>query len=231
MFKRTAILMLFCAPSLLPGLLLAGETDSSLVATSRFDDMWRAYSTSGKINIELREIRVETPGPNGKPMPERILVIFEPRSGAFSWCPFGEDSLATDASNQTKAFENKRAVFLKGDSLVVFMGGISPKLYVRDFRGHARDMNDAEAQALRAATEFQNPPSRSEEAQLWHIVPLPSLGRAFVTAPMSAVGGPDPNVTDVGWDGQNWIVTLQGRWTEQIILDPNYNVVSMQKVE
>jgi hypothetical protein len=70
-----------------------------------------------------------------------------------------------------------------------------------------------------------------EETQLWHIVPLPSLGRDFTSAPMSAAIGPDPNVTDVRWDGKNWIVSLQGRWTEQITLDTNYNVVSMQKVE
>jgi len=230
-------------PKLLPRLLLlallvplslpaqAGGPDSRFVVTTRFDDAWSAYSTTGKTKIELREIRVEGTGAYGKTVPERILVIFEPRSGAFSWCLFGEDSVATDASNQTKAFENKRAVFLKGDSLVVFMGGISPKLYVRDFRGHATDINDAEAQALRGATEFPTPPGMREEAQLWHIVQLPSLGRDFISPPMSAAVGPDPRVTDVRWDGQNWMVTLQGRWTEQITLDPNYNVVSMQKVE
>lgn len=232
MFKRTATFMLFCAPSLLPGQSLAGQADSHFVATSRFDDAWSAYSPSGKIKIELREIRGEAMGAYGKPIPERILVIFEPTSGAFSWCLFVEDSLATNASRQTKALESKRAVFLKGDSLVVFMGGgISPKLYVRDIRDHATNMDDAEAKALRAAAEFHTPPDKRDEAQLWHIVPLPSLGRDFITAPMSAAGGPDPNVTDVRWDGQNWIVTLQGRWTEQITLDANYNVVSMQKVE
>jgi hypothetical protein len=163
--------MLFSAMSLFHGQLLAGQGDSRLVATTRSDDVWSAYSASGKIKIELREVRVETTGAHGKPMPERILVMFEPSSGVFSWCPFGEDSVATDASNQTKAFESKRAAFLKGDTLVVFMGGISPKLYVRDFRGHATDMNDAEAKALRAATDFHIPPSRLEEEQLWHIVP------------------------------------------------------------
>jgi len=232
MLKKTAKLIFLCAFSVFPHLLPAAEEQASnFVVTNRFNELWHAKSASGQVKIDLRELQVEVKGPYGKAVPERILILFEPKSGAFSWSVFDEDSLATNKSRQMRALENERAVFLKDHSLVIFMGGISPNLYVRDIRGHAASMDDAEAKALTEAAAFHKPPSREDEMQLWHTVQLPSLGRDFVSPPMSAQISLTPKVIGVQWDGQHWEVTLQGQWTEAITLDSSYSLVAMHKVK
>jgi hypothetical protein len=117
MFNKTKKLIFLCAFGVFSHLLSAGEQGSNFVVTNRFNDSWNAQSASGQVKIELREIQVEMKGPSGKAVPERILILFEPKSGAFSWSVFDEDSLATNNSRQTRALENERAVFLKDQSL------------------------------------------------------------------------------------------------------------------
>ena len=81
-------------------MLMAADPDGHLSVVSRFDNVGSAYLLAGKVRIELREIRVEAISPYGKPVPERITVIFEPKSKAFSWNIFEEDSLATNKSRK-----------------------------------------------------------------------------------------------------------------------------------
>src|SRR5271166_216724 len=85
MLMRTAVLTLFCALGVFPDPSLAREQDSHFTVITRFSDVGSAYSASGKVKIELRETRVEATGPYGKAVPERILIMFEPKSGEFSW--------------------------------------------------------------------------------------------------------------------------------------------------
>jgi hypothetical protein len=234
MFKVSAGFALFGALSILLPPLSAEDANSHVVVKSRFNNVWTADSTSGKVNIGLREIRVEVAGPYGRPVPERIVVLFEPESRVFSWFVVGEDSRAADTSRQTRALEKERVVFFRDGSLVIFMGGISPKLYVRDFRDNAISMDDAEAKALIASTEFHNPPDMQDEEKLWHTVMLKkALGLDFVLPPGSEGGELLPKVTGVQWDGdkQHWIVTLQARWKAEITLDADYKLVSMKRVE
>jgi hypothetical protein len=232
MSKISAVFVLFGAFNIFLPPLSAQNVNSPFAVTSRFNDVWTADSTSGKVKIDLREIRVEAAGPYGKPVPERIVVLFEPESRAFSWYLVGEDSRVTDTSRQTRSIKNERAVFLRDGSLVIFMGGSSPKLYVRDFQDNAISMDDAEAKALRAAAEFHKPPDKQDEENLWHTVMLKALGLDFITEPGSEEGGLDPKVIDVRWDEdkQHWIVTLQARWKAEVTLDADYNLVSMKKV-
>jgi hypothetical protein len=157
--------------------------------------------------------------------------LFDPKSGAFSWNAFGEDSPATNISRQAKALENERAVFLKGDSLVTFSGGNAPALYVHEYRDHASNLDEAEAKALSAAAKLNNPPGNLDLAQPRRVVRLQSLGREFVAPPMSEQVGQTPKVTDVQWGDNQWVVTLQGQWTEAVTLGADYNVLSMRKIE
>jgi hypothetical protein len=160
--------------------------------------------------------------------------LFEPESGAFTWYVVGEDSIVTNTSRQARAIENECVVFLKDGSLVLFMGGgVLPKLYVRDFRGNAINMDDAEGKALMEAAQFHRPPSKKDEDLIWHSIVLTALGRDFVSPPDSVAGGPSPKVTGVKWDEnkQHWKITLQARWIEEISLDADYDLVSMKKVE
>ena len=213
--------------------LSAGSPNSRFSVTSRFNDAWNANSKSGEVGIELRELRVDAAGPSGKPLQERIVLLFEPKSGAYSWYAIGDYWPEADTPRQMQILKGECAVFFQDQSLVVFMGGISPKLYIRDFQGHASDMDDAETKALSLAAELHTPPDKEDEEKTWHVVRMTSLNRDFVTPPESPVGGPTPKVTEVQWDkdSERWSVTLQARWTAVVTLDAKYNEISAQKLE
>jgi len=231
MFKKAAVFATFCAVGLFPHLMLAADQGSRVVALSRADNLADAYSPAGKVKIRLREIRVETTGPYGKPVPHRMFLLFEPKTGAFSWIVTVEGP-PTDVSMLTNWFRTHRAAFLRDNSLYIFTAETGPlALYVQGPSGHASSIDDAEAQAIRATAALNDPPGNVDLVQPWKVAQLTELSADFVHTPGSAILGPDPSVTDVQWDGSHWIVTLQARWTEAITLNAGYNVVSMRKVE
>jgi hypothetical protein len=92
-------------------------------------------------------------------------------------------------------------------------------------------MDDAEAQALTAASEATKHRGWLDPGPNTRVISLLNLGRDFTIPPLSVATSITPKVTNVQWDGSHWIVTLQARWTAEITLDANYNVVSMRKVE
>jgi len=210
---------------------LSAAPDRHIVPLLRIDDVSSAYSTTGKVKIELRDLRVEMTGPQSKPAPYTIFLLFEPQSGAFSWS-ISLGNSATDVSEQTNWFKSYRAAFLKDDRLVTFTASMQV-LRIQDFQGHASSMNEAEQKALSSAAALNDPPGNAEFAQLFHDVTLAGLSLDFECEPGNEICGPDPKVIDVQWDRveQHWIVTLQARWTEEITLDADYNVVSMKEVE
>jgi hypothetical protein len=231
MFTRaTALVFIYALGMLAPPRLAAGP-DRHVVPLLRIDDVSRAHSAAGDVKIELRDLRVEMTGPQGTPAPYTIFLLFEPQSGAFSWT-ISLGNSATDVSEQTNWFKRSRAAYLKNDRIVTFTATMQ-KLHIQDFQGHASSMNDAEQKALSVAAALNDPPGYAEFAQPFHNVTLEGLSDDFQCEPHRPVCGLDPKVIDVQWDRveQHWIVTLKARWTEEIALDADYNVVSMRKVE
>jgi hypothetical protein len=222
------------ALNVLPLAALASGRGAQLTAISHSDDAGNAYSEDGNVKIELREVRTEAIGENAKRVPLRVLVLFEPHSGAFSWRVFGDDSSDVDVPNQSTAFKNYRAAFLRNNHLVEFIIALAPtRLFINEYSGHASNMDNAEAQALMSASELAGPSGDRNQQQGVHTVSLIALGLDFVSPANSEQLGKPPKVIDVRWDAnrQHWIVTLRAQWTEAITLDADYKLVSMKKVE
>ncbi|MGD0888910.1 MAG: hypothetical protein ABR889_06660 [Acidobacteriaceae bacterium] len=205
-----------------------------LTAKSQVDSVGTAYTPNGNVKIELREVRTEAMGLT-EPRPLSVLVIFEPESGAFSWRVTDAD-LATP-SLRIAELKDEQAVFLKDGEIIDFRSVWSPPvIYVRAYRGHASNMDDAEAQALNAASASSLDPREGnlEAGQGARVVSLVGIGSDFFYSPDNSFPEvPIPKVTAVRWDGgaQHWIVTLQARWKAEITLDAYYSLVSMKKVE
>ena len=156
--QRIRISTVLLALGILPLSMMAAGGIPQLTETSHFDDVGNAYSEEGTVKLELREVRTEEIVENAKPVPLRILVLFEPHSGAFSWRVFGDDLLGADAPSQSLVFKNYRAVLLKDNRLVEFIVALAPtRLFINEYSGHASSMDDAEAQALRSASEPPDP--------------------------------------------------------------------------
>jgi hypothetical protein len=205
-----------------------------LTARSRVDSVGTAFTSSGNVKIELREVRTEAMGLK-KPRPLSVLVIFEPESGVFSWRVTDAD--LTNPSWRIAQFKDGQAAFFKDGEIIDFRSIWSPPvIYIHAYRSHASNMDDAETQALKAASASSIEPTKGnlEEGQGARVVSLVGLNSDFIYPPGNAFPAVlAPKVTNVRWDGdgQHWIVTLQARWTAEITLDVDYNVVSMEKVE
>jgi hypothetical protein len=197
---------------------------------SHIDTFVNAYSPSGKVRVDLREVRTEIMGAKG-PIALSVLVMRDPSSGAYSWRAHTADP--TDPSWRSQQLNDDQAVFLKDGEFTDFMSlSIPLRLFIHQYHGHATDMNDAVTKALKAASESIDPLGDLEKVPGMHVISLLALGRDFTSAFPSNLDI-DPKVVNAQWDGdkQQWIVTLRARWAEEITLDADYNLVSMRKVE
>jgi len=217
----TAIVLSFSA-------LVAFGNDPQLTVRSRFNSAGSALTPQGKVRLELREVRTDAILSDG-PAILSVLVLFEPKSGAFSW---RLDLADVTASWRTLQFTDGQVAFLKDGEIIHFMAMDGPpRLFVLAFRGHASSMDDAEVQALRAAHEATKHRGWLDPGPNTRVISLLNLDRDFTIPPMSVASSIAPKVIDVQWDGSHWTVILKARWTEAITLDANYNLVSMRKVE
>lgn len=233
MILKMRVITVFHALCMVSLTLQAAGQDLRLVERSHVDSVGSAYTNDGKIKIDLREVQAEASGPNGQEQPLSLLILFEPTTGAFSWHVSMADT--KNPSWRTAEFKEAQGAFLKDGTFVDFKTlPFSTKLLVREYRGHASSMDDAEAKALSAANlsiDLRHPVDFEAQQQA-HVVSLAPLGLAFVSLnPMSAAASITPRVIDVQWDGKYWTVTLQARWKEAITLDADYTLVSMRKVE
>jgi hypothetical protein len=231
MFKKKTILFSICQLAVVHASLFGGAPDSHMHVISRADDVGGAYSVSGKARIQMREVRVETTGPSGKPVPHRLFLLFDPQSGIFSW-HVAIEGQPSNLSEQTQWFNRNRAAFVKEGRLYTFTAETGPlALYVQESASRASSIDDAEEQALRSLGALNDPPGNVDVVKPWHAVRLSALSPDFVNTPGSAIFGPDPKVVDVEWDGKHWLVVLQARWKESVTLDAKFNLLSVRKVQ
>ncbi|MGD0097885.1 MAG: hypothetical protein ABSB60_15455 [Terracidiphilus sp.] len=229
--KRTAVLVMMFALSTAVLELLNATPSRCAVLTSQSDGTGSAYSVGGKVSVELREVRYTQVFPGGKAMPLRVFLLFEPRSGAFSWI-VTDDLSNSDGDIQTNLFKNYRAVFLRDGSLITFTPQMAPlMLRVQESRDHASSMDEAQNQALGFVSGLKDPPRDVELARPVHTIRLDRLIPDLVSDPASQSFGPDPKVGEVRWNGQQWTVILKSRWTEAITLDTQYKVVSLKPLD
>jgi hypothetical protein len=218
------------AASVSPVTMMAAGGTHRLVPTSRSDSVGTAYTPEGIVKIEIREIHIEA-GEAKNPRPLSVLVLFEPVSGAFSWRVADTD--ANNPSWSTLQFKEGQAAFVRDGEIVDFWA-FWHKFFVRAYRGRAFSIDDAEAEALKAASESINPLGSPDNGQDVHEISLATLMPDFMTPLMNVVPPTlTPKVIDVRWDGdkQHWIVTLKAQWTEEITLDVDYKLISMRKVK
>lgn len=197
-----------------------------MTVTSRADGSGTVFTYDGTIEVKLRELHVEGEGA-GKSRPLSVLIIYEPRSGTFSWRASEAD--LQDNTWRLEQFKETQAAYLRDGQLVDFWA-VQFRLFVREYGRHASDLDDAETKTLQDMTLSINPLGDLDKAQNVHEVPLASAGFEFINEPMSVSGGASPRVVAVRWDGKKWIVTLRARWTEEISLDENYKLSAMKKL-
>jgi hypothetical protein len=207
---------------------VTGQVDQ-FVEKSHVDSSGSAFTPDGKIKVALREVQIEVRGTKG-PITLSVLVMRDPSSGAYSWRV--HTAAPMNPSLRLEQFNDSQAAFLKNGEFTDFMALPTPlRLFVHQFSGRALNMNEAVDKSLKEASASLHPFGDVETAQGVHEVSLLAVGRDFTSNPMSVtVFDMMPRVSDVQWDGKHWTVTLKARWTEEIILDSDFKVISMREV-
>jgi hypothetical protein len=233
MIAKIGFAALILAGFIVPSTSAGDSTGIRLRDKSHTDSTSAIPSASGNVMVKLREVQTEIPGSAGVDWQLSVLVIFEPNSGAFSWRATPADP--DDPSWRISEFKSGQTAYLKNGTIIDFRAmPLSAILLVHEYHDHASSMNEAEEKALAAASSVVDPGHRLNLEAQQHVqtVPLPQLGIGFVSMDaMSAIATITPKVTDVSWDGKDWTVDLLGSWKERIVLDSNYTVVSMRKIE
>jgi hypothetical protein len=200
------------------------------VESSHVDGSGSVFTSGGRVKVDLREVRTEMDGAKG-PIALSVLVMRDPKSGAYSWQTHTADP--ANPSLRSQQFNDSQAAFLKHDEFTDFMVLPTPlRLFVHQHNGRAHNMNEAVDRSLKEAGAALQPRGDVETTQGLRAIPLLAVGRDFTSNPMSVtVFDVMPKVTNVQWDGKYWTVTLQARRRAVVTLDGDYTVVSMRKVE
>jgi hypothetical protein len=194
----------------------------------RCDRTGHVSTLNGEASIVVREVRTESLTPRG-PLPLSVLVLFDPKSGAYSW----EVNRAEeeDPSARISGFNAEHRAFLKDGEILL----IKPEwytLFVHAIPYRASSLGDAEAKSMEAIRESVSPTDERLENPKAREVSLSPLAPEFLDRSTgSMLFSERPKVTNMRWEGGNWLLTLQGHWTALVTLDSNFNSVSMSRVQ
>ena len=226
----TKLIVLLSVASALLSPLIAAASAPQLTPHSRFDDEYIAYTRDGTVKLKLREVQTEA---NGKVESKHlsVFVLFDPTSRAFTW----RLQVYEEAGRSTIAqFKNGNGAAILKDGQIVVFWAVMFRIYIRDCHGHASSIDDAEAKALEAASQFIASGGLLGNGEDFRAVLLKGIDYGFLYPPMSMAPSVSiPQISDLRWDEdkQHWILTLKARWIEEVTLDGDYNLVSMKKVE
>jgi hypothetical protein len=194
----------------------------------RCDRTGHVSTPNGEARVLVREVRTESVTPRG-PIPLSVLVLFEPKSGAYSWQVNKVDE--ADPSARISEFNSEHTAFLK-DGEIILIRPVWYGLFVHAIPYRASSLDDAEAKSMNAIRESVSPMDELLESQNARKISLSPLAPDFLNRSTgSMLTSERPKVANVRWDGGNWLVTLQGHWTALVTLDSNLNSVSISKVQ
>jgi hypothetical protein len=194
----------------------------------RCDRTGHVSTLNGEARIVVREVRTESVTPRG-PTPLSVLVLFEPKSGAYSWQVNEADE--ADPSSRISEFNNEHTAFLK-DGEIILIKPVWYGLFVHAIPHRASSLDDAEAKSMNAIRESVSPTDEVLESQNASKISLSPLAPDFLDRSTgSMLTSERPKVANVRWERGNWLVTLQGHWTALFTLDSNLNPVSISKVQ
>jgi hypothetical protein len=192
---------------------------------SRFNSTVTAFNRFGESIISARDMLAYRPSSNGTVRRYSLFVIADTSTGHFQWMLVDPPPAAPEGL--LRAFEwGVLAAHTSSSGVVIFNLG-RKRLDILDAPGEARDMEDAETKALRAAA--QAPGSElGGMSPRWRTVPLP--GENGFWAPLGHAEGGPLKILKVSQQDDGWDLLTEGQWKEMITLDGKYRLLKMQRV-
>lgn len=218
----------------------------SPVAPSESKDVVPAFDSSGAITLPAARLRVDIVYPHGKKESRELTVVYDPQNGHYLWhLAASNPNITNETGLYLNVIKAQRAVaFADSTGLVDFIFSGAP--FVKAWKGHANSLDDA----VSAATNEIQQGLPAFEGGGYHMdykfLPVFGLARGFDARlpagynPIPSTFGCEPNraycptdsntIASVSKQGANWRLVLRNRWDEEVILDQNFDLVSMQQL-
>jgi hypothetical protein len=205
-----------------------GATGELKVETSsRFNSTITAFNRLGEAILPARYLLADRPSSNSTTRTYGLFVIVDTSTERFQWMLLEPPSGMPEGLIRQGFEGGALAAHTSPDGVVIFNVGPG-RLNILDAPGQARDLEDAETKALKAAA--QAPGSElGEMSPRWRTVPLLGLD-GFWALPLHANSGP-LKILAVSRQEDGWNVLIEGQWKEMITLDGKYQLLKMQRVD
>ncbi len=205
-----------------------------------------AFDSSGAVTLPAARLKVDVAYPHGKKERFELTVLYDPQTGHYLWHrtepnPNNQD----DTGLYLKVIQaHGAATFVDSAGLIDFIFGSG--LAVKAWRGHANDLDAAVAASTNEIRQGLPSFERASYHRDYKFVPVFGLVRGF-TAKLPPGYKPIPpefvcernnafcptdnnTIASVSKQGNNWRLVLRNRWDEEVILDQNFDLVSVQQL-
>lgn len=214
--------------SLSVGLLSGGFFRDHLRVVSQSEAVVSAYTNSSTAELQVRQILCEDSGGRR----HTLLIVFDPQWKSFNWV--GTSASQSDRGsgpNLIGLLRDDWGVFIRAGHVVLISGTTLPTgVQIKDAYYKANSLDDAESRVLEEVGKLQRVSDAFNQTVDVHLIPLAGISREFSIDPLSAQAGGPPRVKHITWDGDRWVVRLESRWIEDVVIDSKYKLVSIAKV-
>ena len=215
----------------------------SPVASSEVKDVVPAFDSSGAITLPAASLILNILYPNGKKERCELTVVYDPKTGHYLWHHLVRDN------------PDYAGVFIMGmkaqghaayaDPAALVDVGFPSGPFIKAWQGHANSVDAAVSASL---NEIQQGLATFEGGyhMEYKLVPVggPVVGfdskvppgfkpipSEFWCEPLQSwCGNERHKITSISKQGSNWRLVLRNNWDEEVILDQNFNLVSVQEL-
>jgi hypothetical protein len=220
----------------------------SPVASSETKDVVPAFNSSGAITLPAACLKVDIVYPHGRQDRNEVTVVYDPKTGHYLWHVATHNTNNPDDTGvYLNAIKKQRAqAFADPTGLIDF--GFGGTIFVKAWQGQAASLDAA----VSASTNEMQQGLAVAEGRGYHtdykfvpiagpvigfaakippgINPFPS-GFTCEYPPLSAYCPTDNNtISSVSKQGANWRLVLTNRFDVEVILDRNFDLVSIQQL-
>jgi hypothetical protein len=215
----------------------------SPVASSESKDVVPAFDSSGAITLPAARLKVDVTYPNGKKERFELTVVYDPHAGHYLWHHFPPEP--DDTGMYLMAMKAQRDVpFADQTALVDF--GFASLPFVKAWQGQADSLDAAVSASLNEIQQGLAAFEGSGYHMDYKLVPVAGqvvgfdskvppgfkpIPSEFRCEPLQPVCQDYKNtIASISKQGSNWRVVLRNRWDEEVILDQNFNLVSVKQL-
>ena len=217
----------------------------SPVASSELKDVVPAFDSSGAITLPAASLKLDITYPKGKKERCELTVVYDPKTGHYLWHHLEPDNPSDTGVYLRGIKEHSALAYADPAGLVDVIFAGAP--FVRAWQGHADSLDAAVSASLNEIQQGLATFEGDYHSQLgYKLVPvfgrvigfdskLPSgykpLSHEFSCLPSHA-NCQDylSSIASIGKQGSNWRIVLRNRWDEEVILDQNFDIVSMKQL-